>query len=270
MSNLPDAPRPDKPDVTDRRLSSQDFELVIKRAAELQARAAEEETGGEGISESEALRIGRELGLSGRHLERALAEIHARTPPEEGLLYRLYGAATVSCSRTVPGDAPGVRDLVERYLLQCEYMAVLRRFPDRNVYTRGEGVAAAIGRATRGLFDRTPLLKLPTLEVAVRQLEAGFSHVTLATSLSRSRTASAAGGTLLGGWAGSAVAAALGIAVAPPLALLGLPVAGVVFYGTRWTYASIVERTKLQLESLLDRLEHGEIVVPPARRAFPR
>lgn len=271
MGDLPDAPRSRPvPEGGERRLSSHDFELVIRRAAELQARASDEEAGGEGVTESEALRIGRELGLSGRHLERALAEVHTRTPPETGLLARLYGAATVACSRTVPGDAPAIRELLERYLVEREFMRVLRRFPERTVYTRGEGVAAAVGRATRKAFDRHPMLSLPSLELSVRQLEPGFCHVTLVTSLAGSRVGTAAGATAVGGGAGTAVAVALGIAIAPPLALLGLPVLGGALLGSRAIYASIFERTQLQLESLLDRLEHGEIVAPPPRRSLPR
>lgn len=269
MGNLPDVPRSELRDGGQRRLSSQEFELVIRRAAELQARATEE-GGDDGISEAEVVRIGRELGLSGPHLERALAEVHARTPPEGGLLYRLYGPASVRSSRAVPGETAAVRQLLERYLLDREFMVVVRRFPDRTLYARGEGLVAAVGRATRGFLDRAPRLKLALLEVGVRQLDEGVSHVTLATSLARSRVGTAAGATAVGGGAGAAVAVALGIAIAPPLALAGLPVLGGALLGSRRAYAAMVERAQLQLESLLDRLEHGEIVAPPPRRTFPR
>ena len=59
-----------------RHLSTEQFELVIRRAAELQASAAE--AGGEEMSEGEIVRIGRELGLSGRYLQQALAEVRGR------------------------------------------------------------------------------------------------------------------------------------------------------------------------------------------------
>ena len=54
---------PDRPDSSlvpaERKLTQEQFEMVIRRAAELQARAAEDPSG-TALTEEEAIRIGRE------------------------------------------------------------------------------------------------------------------------------------------------------------------------------------------------------------------
>ncbi len=267
VTNLPDRPTP-AGELVERQLSNRDFELVIRRAAELQARDAEG-GGSDGISETEALRIGRELGLSTEHLHRALAEVNDTAPPENGLLVRLFGPRVVHASRTVAGDASMIGANLERYLVEREYLTVLRRFSDRVVYTRASGVAAAMGRATSQIFSRSPLLRVENLEVSIRPLEAGYAHLYLATSLGDQRSAAAAS-SILGGTLGTSVGgAALGIAIAPPAALIALPILGLSILGGRAYYKGLGERVQVQLESLLDRIAHDELPEPTRGWAQP-
>ena len=260
MTELPEkAGRP--ANLPEPRLSNRDFELVIRRAAELQARDAEG-ADADGIAEGEVLRIGRELGLSTQHLHRALAEVKGVGETESGVMTRLFGPAEIRVGRTVPGDAAGIAQVLEQYLVNREYLSVLRRFPDRVVLTRAGGATAAVGRAMSRAFNRTPPLSISTLETTVRPLEEGYAFVSLGTSLSGKRSATAAA-SILGGGSGAALAAAvLGIAIAPPAALLALPILGVSMYGGHAYYENAVERVQVQLESLLDRLEHGELKPP--------
>jgi len=78
---------PDRPEglnlPAERQLTQEQFEMVIRRAAELQARAAEDPAGG-ALTEAEAIRIGREIGISPVHLRRALAETGATRRGEGG------------------------------------------------------------------------------------------------------------------------------------------------------------------------------------------
>lgn len=259
MNRLPDAPR-GPAGLPERRLTSQEFEQVIRRAAELQARAAEDSSADE-ITEAEALRIGRELGLSPMHLHQALAEVTEAAPPEEGLLDRWLGVATVAASRAITGNASDVQVVLEEYLVRREFMMVLRRLPDRTVFEPASGVVAAAGRIASQLTARTRPLRLNRLEVAIRRLEEGYCYVTLATALNSERAGFAAGALLMGGGAGTAVAVALGIAVAPPAALLGLPVLAGAAAAMRAGYGQASHRALVQLESLLDRLQHGELQI---------
>jgi hypothetical protein len=257
--NLPDRPREGGGALVPRSLSNEQFEMVIRRAAELQARTLEDPAGG-AIAEDEVLRIGRELGLSVPHLNRALAEVRSQGPVEEtGAIRSLMGPSRVSATRAVPGDVATVRRLIEDYLLGREYLTVFRRLPDRTVYKRAGGVVAAVGRTTSGWFGSPQVLKVEELEVAVEPLEEGSSFVTLGCDMRSKRTEYVAGtavsSSLAGGLSGLAVATAL----APPLAVVGLPVAVAVYAGLRHAYRNELREVSTQLEVLLDRLEYGEI-----------
>lgn len=264
MTNLPDRTTPPG-GLTERRLSNRDFELVIRRAAELQARDAEGGIG-ETITEAEALRIGQELGLSTEHLHRALAEVEDAGPVETGLIAGLFGPRVVHASRVIPGDAEPIARTLETYLLEREYLAVLRRFNNRVVMTQATGVVAAMGRASSQIFSRSPRLRVDNLEVSVRSAGDGYSHVYVATSLKGARSAAAVssiGGGLAGGGVTGAV---LAIAIAPPAALVALPILGASVFGGHLYYERLTRRVQVQLESLLDRLEHGEL--PPSTRGW--
>lgn len=265
MSRLPEPVGESGDALVPRRLSNEQFEVVIRRAAELQARAAE--SSDEGLTEDEALRIGRELGLSGEYLSRALAEVRGPAPGELGVLDRFVGAAVLQAARVIPGDAATIARHLEGYLVEREFFSVLRRLPDRVLFEPAPGAVAAVSRAMSRAIGGKQMLRVSNLETTVQPLEDGFSLVTLRTRLNEERTGHLAGGVLGGGAAGTAVAVALGIAVDPAAALMGLPVAGSGLLGMRWSYARTLHRTQIKLESLLDRLEHGELPPPPPLRA---
>jgi len=233
--------------------------MVIRRAAELQARSAEE-GGAEGLSDEEVLRIGRELGLSGSHVGRALAEVRSGAASEGGVMVRLMGASRFSASRAVPGEASVVARELERYLEQHEYLVVQRRLPDRTVFVRASGMLAAVARTTTGMFRRKPLLGVETLEVAVRPLDEAFCFVGLSTNLAGDRTGHFLGGTALGGLFGTVGALTLGIAVGPAAALIGLPILAGGVGGMRYAYQAEARKVMVQMEALLDRLEHGDLM----------
>ncbi len=235
--------------------------MVIRRAAELQARAAE--SGDEGLTEAEAIRIGRELGLSGANLSQALAEIRGSGAGEPGLLDRVMGSAVLQASRVIAGEPEAVRRRLEGYLVDHEYYSVLRRHPDRVLFEPASGALAAFGRAATRAFSRSAILRVDNLELSVQPLEDGFSLVSLLTRLSGERAGFLVGGVLGGGALGGMAATALGIAVDPAAALLGLPLFGGGMYGMRWAYLHGAHRTQTQLEALLDRLEHGELPSSP-------
>jgi hypothetical protein len=256
VNQVPERPRPDRPPP--QRLTNEQFEMVIRRAAELQARSADE-TGVEGLSEDEALRIGRELGLSGAHLGRALAEVRAGAVAEEGFAGKLMGTSRIGAWRAVSGDAAALGRLLEAYLVEREYLVVQRRLSDRTVFVRASGVLAVVARTTTGMFRRSPLLEVEALEVSIRQLEPGLSHVGLSTDLTSERTGHLVGGTVMGGVFGGVGALSMSIAVGPAAALVAIPILAASVGGMRYAYRSTARKVVVQLEALLDRLEHGEL-----------
>lgn len=274
-SRLPE-PR-DSSRLPARRLSTEQMEAVVRRAVELQAQEAD--TGSDaGITEEELVRIGRELGITPAHMRRAMAELSASAAPPANLGERVLGATHVRTGRAVPGNADDVRRHIERYLIESQYLAVLRRLPDRTLYEKSSGLQVEVTRAidaTRAAlrggghqprigagFD---MRTARTVEVAVAPLEAGYCHVSFAVDLGNQRTGYWAGISAAGGFGAVGIGAVAAVAIAPPAALLALPALGVAVYGARASYGSLVERARLHLEALLDHLERSESLVPGAR-----
>jgi hypothetical protein len=52
------------------------------------------------------------------------------------------------------------------------------------------------------------------------------------------------------------------VAIAPPAALIALPILGGSAWGARVAYGAVLKRARLHLEALLDHLERGESLVP--------
>ncbi len=268
MSTLPEVPGGGAP-LPERRLTPQQMEAVIRRASELQAKASERID--EGMSASEVVRIAKEIGLAPEHVQRALAEVAGKEAPPEGLAGTLFGIAHAAATRTIPGNAEEVSSQLEQYLTEREWLMPVRRFADRTLYepSRGMDLARALSRAKDALRgERQPMVgagfelrQARSLNVAVQQLEPGFSHVSLGVDLGNYRTGLAAGAIAVGGGGGTAVAAMLGIAVAPPAAILGLPVLAVAWWGMRAIQSHMIGRAQLHLEALLDALERGEPLV---------
>jgi len=270
VSQLPDIPRGGG--LPERRLSPEQFEAVIRRAAELQAKSADD-TSPEGITQSELIRIGKEIGISPQYVQRALAESGgpAATAPTTG--EKLFGPALVATGRSVVGDAEAVRAHLEQYLVERERLAAVRRFPGRTIYhpARGFDLNAMITVAQDALGGgKQPrvgagfkLKNARMLEVAVQPLEEGFSYVDFRLDLANYRNGFATAGVVGGTVGALGVGATLAIAVDPAAALLGLPLMGGSLWGFRAVQNHIVDHARTHLESLLDCLERGEPLVRP-------
>jgi hypothetical protein len=266
---MSDAPRPPTPGsrLPARRLNTEQVEAVVRRAVELQT-LEDDTTGGAAVSDEELVRIGGELGIAPGHMRRALAEVTSGATPEPG--GGLLGAARTSASRAVPGSADVVRSHIERYLLESQYLAVLRRLPDRTIYEKSSGFHVGMARvmdATRGVVSgRKPtrigagfdLRTARALEVSVTQMEEGVSWVTLTLDLGNQRTGYWAGINTTAGLGAVAAGVSAGLMIAPPAALVALPIMAASIWGTRSLYGGVVKRAHMHLEALLDHLERGE------------
>ncbi|MDQ3388688.1 MAG: hypothetical protein M3483_04205 [Gemmatimonadota bacterium] len=261
---MSDAPAPPSGrNLPARKLSGAELEAVIRRAVELQSAAG---GGDEGISEAEVIRIGGELGLEATLVRRALGEVRSQPPAEAGALARVMGPATARAGRIVrlPPAEVGMR--LEDYLVRCEYMVVQRRLPDRTRYARATGMAAAVGRATRGLGSGQPALDVAALDVGVSTVDAESAWVELSLEMATPRGWLAGAGVGSGG-ALATLAGAFAWATPAPdlLALLGIPILAGTLFAARGAYRALASSRQDRLESLLDRLEHGELKLPPQK-----
>lgn len=257
--------RPPGGNLPARRVSSQELEAIIRRAVEIQSAAGGvDET--DGIPEAEVVRIGQELGLEPAAVRRAIADVRGQAPPERGTMARVMGPRTVRAVRTIRRPAAAVGMLVEDYLLACEYMTVQRRFPDRTRYVRATGVAASLGRAANKIGSRHAALDLEHVEVGVSVVDEDTSLVELSVDMGKWRAGMAATGAVSGGAGATALTAAvLSTPFADPLALLGIPLLAVTMLWGRGAFGAVSRSTQEKLESFLDRLEHGELKVPPRK-----
>lgn len=247
-----------------RRLSTAEVEAVLRRAVELQAREGDEiVAAAEGMSETELVRIGREIGLSPRHVQQALAETSARPEAEDGWFGRGFGPGEVSVSRLLRLPAARARADLDGYMRERECMVVHRRFADRVVYVRASGFAADLQRGLSGFNQKYSRIDVPEMEIAVRPADEQSSYVGLRLDLRSRRTGWVSGGLATGTGTGGALAVFLGIAVAPPAALAGIPLLLGSIWGSRAAYRRALAEKREQLESILDRLEHGELLPPP-------
>lgn len=238
---------------------------MIRRAVELQVHEGEDPTSPyDGMPEAELTRIGRDIGLSPRHIQQALAETSAAPVPTDGLVDRRFGPADVRTSRLLRIPADRAREELDRYARNQEWMVVHRRFSDRTVYTRASGFAAEVQRGLSGLSQKYSRLDVPELEISVREAEEGSCYVALRGDI-RGLRAGWLGGVAAGTGGGVVLATVFGIAIAPPAALVGAPVLAAAAWGSRVGYRRDVAKKRDLMESVLDRLEHGELAAPERR-----
>ena len=258
-----------------RSIRRRDLPAVVQRAAEL---AAQDDDTNEELSEEEVVRIAAELGLPARHVKAALYEV-AREEPAPGFLDRQFGTPRILVSRAVPLEAARARRIVEDHFTSSEYMTVVRRQADSIVFEPAADVGSKIARKfKRGSSHQ--LANAQVLEVSVRVLEAGWSHVRLRAVFKDERKGRMAGaivgGTLLGipvGAVFGALGAAIthnGIVAVAAGSIATVAAAGAIFAGIfaslRKNYREWRERTMMQSEGVLDHLEKGDDLraQPPA------
>ncbi len=242
----------------DSRIDGATLERVIQRAAELQAKDREF---GEGLTESELMELGGDVGIPSVYLRQALLEerVGVARFPERGVLEWLTGPRRVAAERSIAGVAATLEAELRAWFLEGELLQVKRRFPDRTSWEPKEGAFASLKRSL-GLGGRSYLLARGREVVSrVTQLDEQRCHVQLVADFGNTRNEYIGGAAFLGGAGGTVSAIAMVAGVIAPVALI--PVAAAIpmaIFAAR-SRRQKIERVKVALEQVLDRLEHGEI-----------
>ena len=239
------------------------LEKVIHRAAELQFGRGDTP---DVLEAAEVLRIAEEVGLEGRFVRQALAEVRADAliparPPDDSAATRLWGEAIIVAARVVPGEPASLQARLARYLTERESLRCVRDRPGQLVFEPAKGVMSQIQRGLDFGGHGYDLAKARSIGVMVQPLEEGRSLVSVTADLANQRTGHAAAwyaplGTF---GAGSALGAILGGGL-PALIVIPAVAAGVGLvgtYGTARTFGSQRRRLELAVQGLLDRLERG-------------
>jgi hypothetical protein len=260
----PDAPR---------SISRADLEVVIRRAAELSMRDADAD---EQLSEQDLVRIANDLGLSTRHVWQALYERPTMTVPSiVGEKY--FGSAVIAASRVLQGDVPLTRRRLEDYLVTQEYLTVARRSAEELRLVPAEDTISSVARVFARPKRRHHLAHARRVLVATRPLPGDGVAVRIEADMSERRREDRQGAIVAGTFAGlltgvfAAVPLTTGI-IGPIGDIAGaagfLVAGGGAAFGTFVAYARAFRRkvaeATLELDALLDRLETGERLEPPA------
>jgi hypothetical protein len=251
-------------------VSTRQIELVLRRAAELEAPGAAEGS----ISERDVKQLAGEIGISSEAVERALVELRSgalevREQPR-GLSERLWGPAQLVCVRTVPGSVERVEAKVADFL-RSQAFTVKRNLGAEKLWRRERSVLQSL----RAAID-TRRQKLEGCSEITSVIEPtagdgdGAVRVILRVGLDELR-----GSARANAWAGSLLmgggAAGAGVLAGTFAALFWIPVGGVaaaaIVYG--WTRAAVsgyrdkVIRLEENVEGFLDHLEHERRALPP-------
>ncbi|HUP90491.1 MAG TPA: hypothetical protein VM100_14125 [Longimicrobiales bacterium] len=250
-------------DTPEKKITRRDLPAVVKRAAELAAIDDPDDQ----ISEDEVIRIAAELGLPARHVKAALYE-GAREEAAPTFLARQFGDRLITASRAVPLEESSARRWLENHFTTEEYMTVVRRQPDLMILEpAGDAMSRFVRAFKRG--KKHQLSSAQMLEVRIRSLEPGWSHVYVRAAFSDERKGHFAGaivgGTLLGASIGAFGGLATGaltndfIVALTTGSVIGVGSGAAIFAGIlsslRTHYREWRERTTLETEGTLDHLE---------------
>jgi hypothetical protein len=202
-----------------------------------------------------------ELGLPPDTLAAAVAEhrVSAGLPPA-GTLSRLVGPVAVVGWRHVEADSARTQALVVDWL-EGRHALRVRRFADGTmVATRKPGVAGSVARTLRAARGGKELAGRGEVRASVvpEVDDTTTSVACMLVDLRSRRAGSVSGGSVLGA-AGLAATAALGIAVAAPLAVVGVPLSlGAGLLTAAWHHRSVVRDVTEEVEITLDGVAQRE------------
>ncbi len=251
------------------------IELVIRRAIDI---SLSEQDAKDNLSEAELIKIAEELGLSARHVRQALYERPQDEPAPDAFLDRHFGPATVVAVRAVACDVQLAHGRLEDYLVTREYLQIRRRQGPNAFFEPADDAFSSIARAFSRPSGRFHIARVQRAYLTVRPLDAGWCHVRLQMSYPEQRkrqahTAILAGslfGLVTGGLVAGTVGASLdsGVLQVAAAAVTGLVSGGGVFVGVwaafRKEYQKWLGRSRDEADAVLDRLEHGNDLRPPA------
>lgn len=243
-----------------KRLDRAALERIVLRAAQLQAGERDLD---DGLTEAEIIRLGSDVGIPTEFLRQAIVEEQTRAvvPAERDLPTWLAGPRYVAAERTVPGQAAAVDEALQHWMATGELLRVKRRFSDQATsWEPQRGTLASLKRSF-GLGGRDYCLARTT-EVAGRltPVAAERTHVRLVADVGNTRRSHLGGAGVLAGAGAGAAGLALLLGFAIPLAILPAPVA--LIGALLLARSRRVDRYRVALEQVLDRLEHGDIKLP--------
>jgi hypothetical protein len=247
---VPSEPRIDRPAL----------ERIIQRAAELQTKEREI---GDGLSDTELMHLGEEVGILPQHLKKALSEERSRelAAADRGIITQFLGPRRVVAQRTVPGKAADTEAALRDWMSEGELLQVKRRYPDRTSWERREGGFTSLRRAFGGGGRKYVLASAAEVVTRVIETDERHCHVQLVADLANKRNGSLIGSSILVGGGATTTGIALVLGVMVPVAVIPIVLSAPIAALVARSHRNELEKFQVALEQILDRLEHEEIAV---------
>jgi hypothetical protein len=237
------------------RLRPAEVEMVLRRAAELNARRwSRDSDGAPSVSPEVLVQVAAAAGIPEQDVRRAMWDLASEKTAEPHTLGRkLYGPARLRAVREVEQPQEKTREYLE-YLLRLEQGLKLRRKTEASsLWDSGDMVGVV--RRTLDFSGHRALLKAHAVELRVEEIDEDSCDANLTADLSNQRGEYLS----LGGILGATLAVLFVLAGAQnPLFFLGvLPALAAPGFGFRFAYRKACAEIRRTLEDLLDAAEEG-------------
>jgi hypothetical protein len=256
--------------MSERRVSREQFDAVLRRASELAAQDAGHDEGT--LSESELLRIAGEVGLPEHHVRRALTELE-HAPASTTVLDRVMGPSEVVVGRVVPGSAEDLADRIDEFLVGGRLLQRLRRSPTVLQFRPSVDWISQFARAASGTARKYFVASARSVQVTFEPAGEGSTKVVFAVDPGI-RADHVLGAIAWGGTGALASGVGAGAAIASVGPFEAAVVGGVAAAGgVSWLATGVAARAhrrkyahvQAEIEGILDQLERGEALEPPPR-----
>lgn len=241
-----------KPSNNENRLTPAEVEIVLRRAAELNAHRKRSDTFAYSISPEVLVQVAAAAGISEGDVRRALVELFSeRTVEPDTLAWKLYGKSRLKAVREVERPAEATRKRLEDFLRYEQGLKLRRKTEANSLWDAGDPLGTV--RRALDFSGHHALLKARSLELRVEDVGYGRSGISLIADVSNQRGEQLS----LGGILGATLALPLAIAGVYDL-LYFLAVVPALFapaLGFKLAYKKTCADVRQALDALLDAAE---------------
>jgi hypothetical protein len=241
-----------KPSNTENRLTPAEVEIVLRRAAELNAHRKGSDTFAYSISPEVLVQVAAAAGIAESDVRRALVELFSdRTFEPDTLACKLYGKSRLKAVREVERPAEATRTRLEDFLRHKQGLKLRRKTEANSLWDAGDPLGTV--RRALDFSGHHTLLKARSLELRVEDVGYGRSGISLIADVSNQRGEQLS----LGGILGATLALPLAIAGVYDLLyfLAVVPAFVAPGLGFKLAYKKTCADVRQALDALLDAAE---------------
>jgi hypothetical protein len=253
-----------------KRLRPAEVEMILRRAAELNARRWQrDDNGTPSVSPEVLVQVAAAAGIPEQDVRRAMWDLASeKTAEPHTLAWKVYGPARLRTIREVERPQQKTREHLESLLRLEQGLKLRRKTESSSLWDSGELLGAV--RRTLDFSGRRALLKTQSVELRVEPLDADRCDANLTADVSNQRGEYLS----LGGIIGVTLAVLFVLAGAQnPLFFLGvIPALAAPALAFKLAYEKACADIRRSLEDLLDAAEEGpphEEDEPPDRGDRP-